>query len=104
MVDNQHGTNDTAPDYIRLPTSGIHHANASSSTDENSLNNITPSFYLKTATASPWELVFRFPINGTYIYTSSNINFKKNTNVDVKFKQLDNWSHFTTDFTTSDYP
>ena len=104
VVDNQHGSNDVAPDYIRLPTSGIHHANAHTSTDENSLNNITPSFYLKTGTASPWELVFRFPISGSYIYTSSNINFKKNTNVDVKFKQLDNWEHFTTDFTTTDYP
>ena len=103
IVDNIHGSNDATPDYIRLPTSGLHHANASSSTDENSLNNITPSFYLKTGSTTSWELVFRFPINGTYIYTASNITFKRNTNVLVKFKQLDNWDHFDVDYTTPDY-
>jgi hypothetical protein len=103
IVDNAHGTNDTAPDYIRLPTSGLHHANASSSTDENNLANITPSFYLKTGTATNWELVYRFPINGTYVY-DTNTTFKKQTNVLVKFKQIDNWSVYTTDYTTNDYP
>jgi hypothetical protein len=103
VVDNIHGSNDTTPDYIRLPTSGLHHANASNSTDENSLGNITPSFYLKTGAGVSWELVFRFPINGTYIFTNTNLTFKRNTNVVVKFKQLDNWDHFDIDYTTPDY-
>ena len=103
VIDNNYGVNDTTPDYSRIPTSNFTHANSSSSTDETSLIE-TPSFYLKREANSASELVFRFPISATYIYTSANINFKKNLNVLVKAKQLSNWDHFTTDYTTPDYP
>ncbi len=103
VIDNNYGFNDTTPDYSRLPTSNLAHTNASTSTDETSLVE-TPSFYLKRQANSPAELVFRFPIGATYIYTSANVNFKKNINVLVKAKKLMDWSHFSTDYTTPDYP
>jgi len=63
--------------------------------------------------ASPFELVFRFPISTTgytpsygYFTSASNAGAflqKKNVNVQVKFKQVDDWNHFPVDFTANDY-
>ena len=107
---NIHGVNDATPDYTPLSTSCTFHANASSSTDEFSTAD-QPVFLLKNVANTPFELVFRFPITGytpSYGYFTSASNAgaflqKKNVNVQVKFKQVDDWNHFPVDFTAYDY-
>jgi len=107
---NIHGVNDSTPDYTPLSTSCTFHANASTSTDEFSTSD-QPVFLLKNVASSPFELVFRFPITGytpSYGYFTSASDAgaflqKKNVNVQVKFKQVDDWNHFPVDFTAYDY-
>lgn len=109
---NIHGVNDATPGYTPLSTSCSYHANASTSSNEFA-NAEQPVFLLKNVAASPFELVFRFPISSSgyspsygYFTSSSNAGAflqKKNVNVQVKFKQVDDWNHFPVDFTANDY-